>query len=190
MERVSPRSGSKRRVSSSIAAAVFPHRDLALGLHLDRLHHEADRVEVLDLAAGAQLFARPAHRDVDVGAQRALLHVAVAGADVAQDGAQLAQVEAGFLRAPDVGLGDDLHQRDAGAVEVDAGGVRAAVVDALAGVHLQVQPGDADGPAASRPPGRARPGPRPRWAASTARSDSPAAGRGRSSSCGRTPRSG
>ena len=35
---------------------------------------------------------------------------------------------------------------DAGAVEVDAGGVRAAVVDALACVHLQVQPGDADGP--------------------------------------------
>ena len=34
--------------------------------------------------------ARPAHRDVDVGAQGALLHVAVAGAEIAQDRAQLA----------------------------------------------------------------------------------------------------
>ena len=111
MERVSPRSGIEEAGFKLDGAAVFAHRDLAPGLDLDRLHDEADRVEILDLAARPQLISGPAHRDVYVGAHRALLHVAVAGADVAQDGAQLAQVEAGFLRTPDVGLGDDLHER-------------------------------------------------------------------------------
>ena len=64
--------------------------DLPPRLVLDGLADEADRIEVLDLAARAQRRARLAHRDVDVGAQIALLHVAVAGAEVAQDAAQLA----------------------------------------------------------------------------------------------------
>ncbi len=73
-----------------------------------------------------------------------LLHVAVAGADVAQDRAQLAQVRAGLLGRAQAGLGDDLHQRDARAVEIDERRRRVAVVEALAGVLLEVQPGDAD----------------------------------------------
>ncbi len=83
-----------------------------------------------------------AHRDVHVGAQVALLHVAVAGAEVAQDGAQLLHVGRRLVRRAHVGEGDDLHQRRAGAVEVDVGGVRVEVVDRLAGVLLQVQPLD------------------------------------------------
>ena len=85
-----------------------------------------------------------AHRDVDVGAQVALLHVAVAGAEVAQDGAELGDVGLRLLGRAQVGLGDDLHQRHAGAVEVDVGVLGVLVVDRLAGVLLQVQPLDAD----------------------------------------------
>ena len=59
-------------------------------------------------------------------------------------GAQLAQVGAGLLGGADVGLGDDLHQRHAGAVEVDQGEARMLVVQRLAGILLDVQALDAD----------------------------------------------
>jgi hypothetical protein len=43
-----------------------------------------------------------------------------------------------------VGLGDDLEQRRAGAVEVDAGHAVEVFVQALAGVFLQVGAGEVD----------------------------------------------
>ena len=66
------------------------------------------------------------------------------GAEVAQDRPQFPQIGAGLLRRADIGFGDDLHQRDAGPVQVDQrlGGV--LVVDRLAGILLQVKAGDAD----------------------------------------------
>ena len=143
MERVSPLPGSNRRVSWRDRAAVLEDLDLPARLVLDRLLDVAVGIDVLDLAARAQRTAGPAHRDVDVGAQIALLHVAVAGAEVAQDGAQLLHIGRRLLRRAHVGIGDDLHQRGAGAVEVDHGRVGIEVVDRLAGVLLQVQPLDA-----------------------------------------------
>ena len=89
-------------------------------------------------------FSGAAHRDVDVGAQVALLHVAVAGADVAQDGAQLADIGLGLLGRAHVGLGDDLHQADPGAVEVDEAHRRRLVVQRLARVLLEMQALDPD----------------------------------------------
>ena len=128
-------------------AAVLVDLDLALGLILDRLHDETHRIHVLDLGPGAQgLLADRAHRDVDVAAHGAFLHVAVAGAEIAQDRAQFAQVGAGLLRAPKIGLGDDLHQRHPRAVEVDEGAFWVLVVQGLAGVLLHVQALDTDGP--------------------------------------------
>ncbi len=126
-------------------AAILEDRDLAARLGLDRLPDEPDRVDVLDLAAGAERLAGAAHRDVHVGAERPLLHVAVAGAEIAQDRAQLGDVGLRLLRRAQVRPGDDLHQRHARAVEIDeaAGGV--LVVQGLAGILLQVQPLDADG---------------------------------------------
>ena len=82
------------------------------------------------------------HRDVDVGAQVALLHVAVAGAEIAQDGPELGDVGLGLLGRAQVRLGDDLHQRHAGAVEIDQGVLRVLVVDRLAGVLFEMQPLD------------------------------------------------
>src|SRR5919205_593986 len=62
-------------------AAAFEHIDLALRLMLDRLHHEADAVDVLGLGPRAELAVRLAHTDINVGAHRAFLHIAVARAD-------------------------------------------------------------------------------------------------------------
>ena len=112
--------------------------------YLDRLADEADRIDVLDLAARAEGLARPAHRDIDVGAQRTLLHIAVAGAEIAQDRPQLRHIGLGLLGRAHVGLRDDLHQRDARAVEIDEGFRRRLVVQRLAGVLLEMQPLDAD----------------------------------------------
>src|SRR5665213_4174053 len=125
-------------------AAFLDECHLAARLVIYRLHDEADRVHILDFAARAERRAGLAHRDVAVEAQRALLHVAVAGAAVAQDRAQLADIGARLLRATDVRLGDDLHQRDAGTVEIDIGLPRVLVVHALPGVLFQMQARDAD----------------------------------------------
>ena len=125
-------------------AAVLEHLDLALRLMLDRLHHEAHRVDVLGLGPRAEFAARLAHADVDVGAHRAFFHVAVARADVAQDRSQLAHVSPGLGRRAHVGPRHDLHQRDAPAVEVDVGHRRMLVVHQLARVLLDVDALDAD----------------------------------------------
>ena len=84
--------------------------------------------------------------DVGVAAQRALLHVHVADAELAQRDAQQVEPVARLLGGVDVGLGDDLAQRRAAAVVVDDRGVGAvdaaglAEVDELRRVLLQVDP--------------------------------------------------
>ncbi len=136
-------------------AAVLEDLDLAPGLVVDGLGDEAERVDVLDLAARAQMaevagglvfgvLALAADRDVDVGAQIALLHVAVAGPEIDQDGSDLLDVSHGFFRGTDVRTRHDLHQGRAGAVQVDIALGRRQVVDQLARVLFQMQALDAD----------------------------------------------
>jgi hypothetical protein len=102
-------------------AAVFEQVDLPLHFVVDGLLHEAKAVQVLDLAPRAEGRARPAHRDVGVAAKTPFLHVAVA--DVEPDHQRVQRL--GVLHRLDarthLGLGDDLEQRRAGAIEVDAG---------------------------------------------------------------------
>ena len=93
--------------------AVLQDLDLAARLVLDGLADEADRIDVLDLAARAERRARLPHRDVDVGAQRPLLHIAVAGAEIAHDGAELGEIGLGLIGRAKVRLRHDLHQRNA-----------------------------------------------------------------------------
>ena len=84
-------------------AAVLDHLDLAPRLVLNRLLDIAIGIDVLDLASGAQVAeatgfaelrvaADPTNRHVHVGAQIALLHVAVAGAQINQYGPQLLHI--------------------------------------------------------------------------------------------------
>ena len=147
-------------------AAVLDQLDLPAHLELDRLLHEAEAVEVLDLAARAErVAAGRAHRDVGVAAEAAFLHVAVADADPAHQRVQRLRVGDRLVAAAHVGLGHDLEQRRAGAVEVDAGHAVEVLVQRLAGVLLEVRAGEAHGllaaaawrSSASRP---ARPGSR------------------------------
>ena len=123
---------------------LLDHLDLAARLMLDHRHDEADRIDVLGLGPRAEFAARLAHADVDVGAHRAFFHIAVARADIAQDRAQLAQISPCFGGRTHVGPRDDLHQRDARAVEIDIGHRRMLVVHQLARVLLDMDALDAD----------------------------------------------
>src|SRR5271170_7294934 len=125
-------------------AAVLDDRDLAPRLGLDCLADEADGIDVLDLATRAERFSRAAYQDINVGAQIALLHVAVARADVAQDSAQLADISLRLLSRAHVRLGDNLHQANPRAVEVDEAHRRRLVVQGLASVLLEMQTLDPD----------------------------------------------
>src|SRR6185437_9350652 len=118
--------------------------DLAPRLVFDRLHDVADRIHVLDLAARAEGRSRAPHGDVAVTAEAAFLHVAVACAEIAQDRAQLAEIGARFLGAAKIGLRDDLHQRDAGPVEIDICPRRMLIVQTFAGILLEMEPGNTD----------------------------------------------
>ena len=101
-----------------------PPASSTFGLSLDLELHgvvgvlEAVDVLQLDLLPERALARRP-DADVRLAADVAFLHVRAAGPDVAQDLAQLHQVRARLLRRAHVRLGDDLHQRHAGAVDVD-----------------------------------------------------------------------
>ena len=118
--------------------AVLDLLDLPADLEVDGLLHELEAVEVLDLAARAQRCAGLAHRHVGVAAEAALLHIAVADADPGHDLVQLARIGHGLVAGTDVGLGHDLEQRRARAVEVDAALADEVFVQRLAGVFLEV----------------------------------------------------
>ena len=129
-------------------AARLDHRHLAADLVLDRLAHEAERVDVLQLHAGAQLLrALLSHRHVGVAAERALLHVAVVDPEVHEREPQRLEVLGRLLCGAQVGLADDLDERRAGAVQVDLGA--SAAVHVLARVLFEMDAGQAypSGPA-------------------------------------------
>ncbi len=102
-------------------AAVLQRVDLPLHFVVDGLLHELERVQVLDLAARAERLAGTAHRHVHVAAERTFLHVAVADADPAHQRMQGFGIGHRLGGRSHVRLGNDLQQRRAGAVQVDAG---------------------------------------------------------------------
>ena len=73
----------------------------------------------------------------------------------------------GLVGGAQIGLGHDLHQRDAGAVEVDERHRGMLVVQRFAGVLLEMKPLDADRARSRRRAGRRRPRPRRRSATCT-----------------------
>ena len=91
------------------------------------------------------IATRLADGDVYVGAEIALLHVAIACAERNEDGAQLLHIGGCFRRRADIRARDDFHQGDARAVQIHISGGGVEVVDRLAGVLFEVETLDADG---------------------------------------------
>src|SRR5258708_21175314 len=94
-------------------------RDLVGDRFLDRL----ERVDVLYLNLGAKCIGG-ADRDVGFDAHLALFHVCIAVAEISEEQLQLFRKTARGLGIVDDRLGDELHERDAGAIEVDEGAIR------------------------------------------------------------------
>jgi hypothetical protein len=73
-----------------------------------------------------------------------MLHIAVAGAEIAHDGAELGEIGLGLIGGAEVRLRHDLHQRDARAIQIHIREFWMLVVQALTRVLLKMQPLDAD----------------------------------------------
>ncbi len=123
--------------------AALEGLDLARDFKEEGAADAGDGVEILQLDLGAPLVGgRRAHGDVDVATELALFHVGVGDAAIDHDLLEDGEVGKGLLGAGDVGLADDLDERGAGAVVVDAGG--AFHVEALGDILLEVDAGEAD----------------------------------------------
>ena len=142
------RSGSQSRVSWTMRSPVSSARAWRRDLVLERVAHVPERVHVLDLDLGAVL-AWPRGRSEMLASQRSEPSSMLPShtPQVDQDRAERRQVGGRLLRAAEVRLGDDLHQRHAGPVEVHLArgrGLERALVDELAHVLLEVHALDAD----------------------------------------------
>ena len=124
-------------------ATVLDQVDLPLDLAVDGLLQELETVQVLDLAPGAVRHAGLSHRHIGVAAEAAFLHVAVADAQPHHQRVQRFRVFGRFGAGAHVGLGDDLQQRCAGAVQVNAGLAGVILVERFAGIFLEVGAGEA-----------------------------------------------
>jgi hypothetical protein len=128
-------------------AASPEHLDLPLDLELERLLEIPERVDVLDLRLRAEgRLPDGPDRHVRIAAQTALFHVAVVGAQGDEDLAQPREALRRIGGRPQVGIGDDLDEGHAAAIEVErraAIGVREAV-QRLARVLFHVHACDAD----------------------------------------------
>ena len=96
---------------------------LAGDLEMDRAADGGEGVEVFQLHLRAEgvgfLFAEG---DVHVAAEVALFHVGVGGSAFEEDELERAEVGDGLLGGLEIRLADDLHERGAGAVEIDERG--------------------------------------------------------------------
>ncbi len=108
---------------------------LPLDLIGDGIAYVPDGVHVLHFHLGVQLIgARRTDGDVGVGPHGAVLHAALGSAHVAHQRAQRLEELHGLVGGAEVGLGDDLHQRHTGAIEVNQ-------ADGGAALHLMHQLG-------------------------------------------------
>ena len=135
-------------------STIFDNGNLAAGFIVNRLLDKAQRVHVLDLAARAKvrkvlagliffILAGAADRYVHIGAQIAVLHIAITSPQIAQDLAQFGDIGCGLFGAANVGAADDFHQGHASAVEIDKRHGRIHIMDRLARVLFQMNTLDA-----------------------------------------------
>ena len=113
-------------------------------LIVNGLLHELEAVQVLDLSPCAQRLAGAAHRHIGVAAKTSLLHVAVTNANPGDDFVQSLGVSNRFQARAHVGLGHDLEQGRARAVQIDAGLVDKVLVQGLARVLFQMRTHETD----------------------------------------------
>lgn len=128
--------------------AIAEEVGLALDFEFECALDAAEGVHVFDFDFCAELgLSARSEGDIGVAAEGAFFHVGGADVEVAEDLSEFDEVGAGFVGAAEVGFGDDFHEWDAGAVDVDEGVALAGFVVAVeesCGVFFEVDAGDAD----------------------------------------------
>lgn len=123
-------------------AAGGDFADLAGDFVLDAGADAGDGIEILHLGARAVLVAGLADGDIHIAAHLTLFHVAVGDAGLREHHAQGVEEGDGLVGGTQVGRGDDLEERGAGAVVVDEGA--GAGVGEFADILLEVGVVEAD----------------------------------------------
>ena len=129
--------------------AVFEDFLLALNLVGKSVLNRLEGIDVLHLRLRAKrLLSCGTKRDIEIGAQIALLHAAVGDVDVFEDRLDLLHVGARFLGRRHVRLGNDLDERHARAVVIDVRCQRvrdrSARMDKLSRILFHVDAQDTD----------------------------------------------
>lgn len=103
----------------------------------------AEAVEIFDLDLGAELLLSPGSEgDIDIAAELSFFHVAIADSGVLHDFLKGGEVGVGLVGGAHIGFADAFHERNAGAVVIDAA-VFAEVVK-FCHVLLEVDAGKSD----------------------------------------------
>ena len=125
--------------------AVVQELFLALYLDFDGACYRLEGVQVFQLGPGAEFVASlGGDGDVDVAADRALFHLAVAYSCVLEEQHYLFKVRYDFLSAVEVRLGNYLDKRNSAAVVIREGNTVHFVVYELARVLFKMDSVDAD----------------------------------------------
>ena len=119
-----------------------------LRLVVDRVFEKTKGVQVLDLGLGPKRRrSLQPHRHVRVAPEASFFHVAVVDAERDEQLAQITEERRGVLTGSEIGLGDDLDERSAGAIEIDVAapsGIGKALVEQLSRVLFHVDARDTD----------------------------------------------
>ena len=133
------------------------HIDLALDFIVDGTFDKAERVDIFDFCARAELLLPfGADGNISVTTERTFLHIAVADFQVTHQGMDFFHVGDGFLGRTHIRFGDDFQQWRAGAVQIDTGLAVEILVQRFSGVFFQVSTGNTDALGCHRFPGRYR----------------------------------
>ena len=125
-------------------AAIFKDRNLATCLIFNRLSDEADRVHILDFATCTEFAAGTTHGNVHIHTHGALIHIAVTCSKIANNGPQFGHISLSFIRRAHIRFGNDLHQRNAGTVQINKRHGWMLIVHGFSCILLQMQAFNAD----------------------------------------------
>ena len=126
-------------------SAGFINFDMSFCFVFNRLHNKLHGVYVFHLAAAAQFIRTVrAHRNIDVAAHGAFIHIAVAGTEITQNGTKLFQKGSGLFRRTEIRFGHNFHQADPCPVQINKSFLRIKIMNGFAGILLNMHPLNAD----------------------------------------------
>ncbi len=124
-------------------AALVQHFRLPLDLVLDRILHELEGVDILQLDLRAEfLLPQGTQGEVRLAAETAFVHIAVADFEIHENIPEALQIGHHFVGGTHVRFGHNFQQRRSGPIQIHPAAARSGLVHVLSGVFFQVRPPD------------------------------------------------